>query len=114
MMLDTFLGEQIDSRLVYNYFQTLINCFFKILPMRENNEVTLPKYMRNLQIAMFGCKEIIVAINNDAEYLILLSILQFLIDNPSCDLSEVKSEVFGAIAICNKLARRYSESEASV
>lgn len=98
-------------RLVRNYFKSLVDGFFKILPMREAEEITLPTYMRSLQVSMLGCKKLITAIHYDAEYLSLLSVLQYLIDNPSCDESEVKREVFKAISICNKLAKRYSESK---
>jgi hypothetical protein len=110
MMLDTCSREQVDAWLVKNYFLALIDGFFKILPMREADESTLPIYMRSLQISMLGCKELVSAIHYDAEYLSLLSILQYLIDNPSCEPYEVKREIFKAISICKKLVQRYTES----
>lgn len=114
MTLDTCAGKRVDARLVRNYFLALVDGFFKILPMKEAEEATLTVYMRSLQISMLGFKELINAIRYDAEYLSLLTILQFLIDNPSCEPQEVKREIFKAISTCKKLAKRYSESAVMV
>lgn len=99
----------VDAELLKNYFHALVNCIFKILPMKENKEESLAIYMRSLQSEMSGCKSLIDAVNNDALFMTLLSILQYQIDNPNCPLSETRREVFRAIAICNKLKARYSE-----
>lgn len=109
MMLDTAAGMPIDAKFLHNYFRTLVNNFFKVLPMRENNEDSLPTYMRSLQLELIGCKELIEAIQDDPSYLTLLAILQYLIDNPECKVSEVKREIFRAISICNKLKAQYAE-----
>lgn len=107
MMVETAAGVQIDTKFLHSYFRTLVNNFFKVLPMRENEEDSLQTYMRSLQIELLGCKEFIVAIKDDSLYLTLLAILQYLIDNPECTVPEVKREVFRAISICNKLQSRY-------
>ena len=107
MMVSTTLGVPIDAELLHNYFRCLVNHFFKILPMRENNEESLTIYMQSLQVELLGCKGLVTAINNDSNYLTILSILQYLIDNPDCSVSEVKREVFRAISICNKLQSKF-------
>ena len=109
MMLNTTAGNQIDSKFLKSYFKDLIDRFFKILPMRENNEKTTCVYMQSLQSELLGCKNFVEAIGEDSLYLTLLAILQYLIDNPECQLSEVRREVFRAISICNKLKSRYLE-----
>ena len=43
----------------------------------------------------------------DAEYMTLLSILQYMIDNPECSVTSVKREVFRAISIINKIKAYY-------
>jgi hypothetical protein len=48
MNYSTVAGEPINSELLSNYFASLVNAFFKILPMRENGEVSLPTYMHSL------------------------------------------------------------------
>ena len=108
MMVETTAGAPIDAEVLHNYFRTLVNHFFKILPIREQNEESLTTYMQSLQAELLGCKGLVSAIQNDASYLTLLSILQYLIDNPECTVREVKREVFRAISICNKLKAQYA------
>ena len=107
MMVETTAGMPIDAEVLHNYFRNLVNHFFKILPIREQNEESLTTYMQSLQAELLGCKGLVSAIQNDASYLTLLSILQYLIDNPECTVREVKREVFRAISICNKLKAQY-------
>lgn len=113
MMINTNVGIQIRSEVLHQYFRRLVNHFFKILPMRENNEESLITYMQSLQIELLGCKSLIGAIHDDPNYLSILSILQYLIDNPGCGIPTVKREVFRAISICNKLQSKFliKESE---
>ena len=113
MMIDTALGVPLNTELLHNYFRRLVNHLFKILPMRENNEESLSTYMQSLQVELLGCKGFIPIINDDSNYLTILSILQYLIDNPSCSISEVRREVFRAISICNKLQARFLSEEVS-
>lgn len=98
----------VPDELVRNYFNSLINCFFKILPLRESGEETVPVYLESLKLEMLGCNNILKSIHNDARYLTLISILQYFIDHPNCRLYQVKREVFRAIRICNEISERYS------
>lgn len=109
MILKITNGTEINAELLRNYFHALVNCIFKILPMKESNEDSLEVYMKSLQSEMSGCERLIEAINNDAMFLSLLSILQYQIDNPDCPINETRREVFRAIAICNKLKAKFSE-----
>lgn len=111
MMIETRTGIQMDAKVLSNYLHTLINLFFKILPIKESGESSLDTYMRSLQAELIGCKELIAAIHEDPLFMSLISILQYLIDNPSCSVKVVKREVFRAISICNKLKARYAVSE---
>lgn len=107
MMSETTAGIPINNEIICGYFKRLVNKLFKILPMRENNEESLVTYMKCLQIELLGFQEFIISINNDADYLAILSILQYLIDNPDCSIHHVKREVFSAISICNRLQARF-------
>lgn len=108
-MINSDHNCQVPNELVKNYFGSLVNCFFKILPIRESGEKTIAVYLESLKAEMLGCNNLIESIHNDASYLTLLSILQYFIDNPDCDLSEVRREVFRAIRICDKISERYSK-----
>lgn len=102
-------SSTIDYEVVYNYLKHLVNQFFKILPMKENSEDTLHTYMKSLQMEIIGCKNVIMAFNNDPSFLSLISILQYLIDFPECEVTEVRREVFKAISVCNRLKSVYAE-----
>lgn len=98
--------------LLDNYLKNLVNQFFKILPMREDEEETLVVYIRSLQSELLGFKELVDYLKSDSLYVTLLSILQYMIDNPECPVDDVRREVFRAISICNKLRYRYSKGGA--
>ena len=106
MMFPTTAGVPMDAAVLNNYFHALINLFFKILPLWEGGESSLTVYMKSLQAELLGCNELVEAIHNDPLFLSLLSILQYLIDTPECEVPAVKREVFRAI--CNKLKARYA------
>ena len=111
MILNTNTESSITPKLISNYFENLVNLFFKILPMREKNEHSLNTYMKSLQLELIGCKKLISGFGDDHNFLTLLSILQYLIDNPECELERVRREVFHSISICNKLKAKYTPSE---
>ena len=108
MMVETLDGGKLDQALLRKYFKSLINSFYKILPMREKEDATLPTYMCSFRRELLGCQSLIPALADDTSYLTLLSILQYLIDNQSENVSVVKREVFRAINICSKLEVIYA------
>ena len=110
-MTGTIIGVRVSDKLISNFFDTLVNCFFKILPIRESEEESLPVYMRSLQSELVGCGEFIEHLNNDARFLRLISTLQYLIDHPDCDVHTVKREVFKSIRICEQMSRQYGEAD---
>lgn len=105
-------STQIDSELVCNYFRNLVNQFFKILPMREIDEVSLPIYIESLYSELLGCGNVVDGLNKDAYFLTLLSILRYMMDNPDCSVHSTKRQVFKAISICNKLKAQFTEGGA--
>ena len=100
---------RVSHDLLSEYFRALVNRFFKILPIRESEDKSLTTYIRSLQIELTGCGAFIERLDRDPQYLSLLSVLQYLQDNPDCSVKEVRREVFNAISICNKLRDKYSE-----
>lgn len=104
--MKTVTGHSIPDRMLSNYLVSLVDQFFKILPMKESEEPSLNEFMRSLQVELIGCKNLIRRLSNDPMYLRLISILQYMIDN-NCDVLIVKREVFKAISICKKLQKKY-------
>lgn len=107
----TVTGDKINSYLISEYFSNLVNQFFKILPMREKNEETLPVYLESLQMELIGFQHLVPYISESSMYVSLLSILQYLIDNTDIGVSSVRREVFRSISICNKIKSSFHESE---
>ncbi len=97
-----------NDELLQNYFDSLVNRFFKILPMREQGEEYLDVYMQSFRNELIGCDSLLSSVCVDANIITLASILQFLIDNPNEPVGSVKREVFRAISICNKMKDKYS------
>jgi hypothetical protein len=102
--------DVITDRMVDNYLSGLVNKFFKILPMKETGEPSLNEYMSSLKIELSGCKDIVAKLDDDAMWLTLISILQYMIEN-ECDVKVVKREVFKAISLCKKMRATYAEKE---
>lgn len=103
MSLKTVIDAPLHEAQLREYFGLLVNSFFKILPMKENNEESLSVYMKSLQSELLGGKSFVLVLLGNPYYLRLIFILQYLIDTPDCPVSDVKREVFRAISICNGL-----------
>lgn len=102
----TVTNKIVPDTAIGNYLRTLVNQFFKILPMRESNEPSLKEHMRSLQAEIIGFGGLFLKLKDDSMLVSLISILQYLIDN-DCSVTVVKREVFKAITICNKLRDKY-------
>lgn len=97
----------VSQAMICDYLGGLVNHFFKILPIWESGEKTLPTYMRSLRAELLGCISLVDALRDNSSFLSLAAILQYLIDHPDADRAEVKREVFKAISILNRLKHRY-------
>lgn len=111
MIVNTSVGKPVNSEAVTKYFDYLVNHFFKILPIRESEEESLPIYIRSFLIELLGCGDLIPDLGNNSSFLTLISILQYFSSNPRCEVADVRREVFRAINICNRLKTIYMESE---
>lgn len=104
---EVFIPDKLKER----YFSSLVNKFFKILPLKETCDSGLIVYMKSLQRELTGCNGLIDITDCDPSVLDLLSMLQYHIDNDQCDVKEVRRDVFRAISICNKLRDVYCLSK---
>lgn len=91
-----------------NYMRNLVNLFFKILPMWEDNVETLPCYMEELRDELIGNAYLIGCVDYDHRVMSLASTLQFLIDHPDEEVASVKRKVFRAIDLCKQLSAEYA------
>ena len=91
-----------------NKFTDMVNQFYKILPLKENNSPTLQQYMVGFMRELLGLQSLMNDLNNDGLFANLLGILQYLIDN-DCDTATIKTDVFKAIGIVKKLQQKYKD-----
>lgn len=106
-MVETRMNIEVNNELVHSYFKSLVNSFFKVLPMFENGESSLPTYLDSLQSELLGCGSFIPELESEPQFLSLIAILQYMIDNPEEPVKKVRREVFKAISICNRLKTKY-------
>ena len=102
-------GKRLFPNGGFDFMNEQAKCDFlrkRMIELREKNGKSQAEMAE-----LIGCKELIAAIHEDPLFMSLISILQYLIDNPSCSVKVVKREVFRAISICNKLKARYAVSE---
>lgn len=111
MTVDTSYGVPMEGAVFQNYVRSLVNKFFKILPIREQEDENLKTYMESLQCELIGCRSLIAAVNADPLYMSMLCLLQSLIDHADAPVSTFRREVFKAISICNKLKSKYATAE---
>lgn len=104
-------GIIIPDKLQEKYFSSLVNKFFKILPLKETNDSGLIIYMKGLQRELTGCFSLLPTSDCDPSVMDLLGILQYHIEHDKCDVKEVRRDVFRAISICNKLRDRHCASK---
>ena len=103
-------GKELPDKLLDHYLKRLVGRFYKILPIKENNEDTLNSYMVSFQDELIGLNNVVELLHNDESYLSLIAILQYLIDH-DCDICDVRREVFNAISICKSLRKRHCGAE---
>jgi len=109
--IDTVSGKEESARFLSEYFRSCVSRFFKILPLWEEGDQTLPQYMESLQSEIMGCAALLKEKSVYPECMELVSILQFFIDNPECEKKKVRREVFHCISVCNKMVARYDDGK---
>lgn len=89
-----------------NYYEFLINKVFKTLPMKEEGNPDLLKYLDSLKREIMGNMTLVNNLKFDGYFITLLNKIQFLIsedyDNAVC-----RKTVFECIDLVNKLKSEY-------
>ena len=91
-----------------NYFEALIAKIFKILPMWETGEETLPQYLDSLCLELQGSTKMFASIQYDPAFATVIAVMLALRDKPDTALKTVRREVFHSIAICKQLCEKYN------
>jgi len=91
-------GGSLSEKSLQEYFKHLINRIWKILPMKEQNCLTLDKYLFNLKIELVGGEEMLL---NNGLFVELIFNLESL--NNLTLKDEYKPQIFKCINICEKI-----------
>lgn len=88
------------------YFDFLINKTYKILPMKEENSLTLKSYLESYQRELIGNKELIDVLVDEPQFITVLNTIQFLIGEDYTN-DVCRKEVFKCIRILQKIKNKY-------
>ena len=96
----------IPNKLFLNYLNFLVGKLYKILPMFENKDKTLIKYLKNLQIELTGNLDLIEELKYDGNLQTILNNVEYIIQN-NVTRKECKNIVFNSINIVKKIQNEY-------
>ena len=88
------------------YFQFLINKTYKILPLKEENSITLKSYLESYLRELIGNKELVSILVDEPKFITVLNTMQFLIAEEYSD-KICKREVFKCIRILEEINEKY-------
>jgi hypothetical protein len=93
-------NNKIPTSMIQSYLSGLIDKLYKVLPMKENNDVTLNTYSESLLNELIGGIKIFTTFDSDtkAKYLTMLNVITFLNKN-DFDNSTCKREIFKCIRL---------------
>ena len=88
------------------YFNFLINKTYKILPMKEENSITLKSYLESYLRELIGNKALINTLIDEPKFISILNSLEYLIsEDYSNDVC--KKEVFKCIHMLEEINKKY-------
>jgi hypothetical protein len=93
--------KPIPTLLYANYLRKLIDKFFKIIPLKEENSPTVDDYMESLILELIGAQDLVSVLNYNPQLLTLISTLRGLMLNDE----NYRSEIFKCIQIVKSLER---------
>lgn len=87
------------------YLSSLVDKTFKILPLHEEKNKGLEKYIQSLMFEMFGLQKIVIDLDVDSDFVSLVATLEALSqsDLVNCKSDFVKREVFKCINIIKRI-----------
>lgn len=83
---------------INDYFNYLINCIYKILPLKEEENDGLNDYIDGVLIQLYGSLHAYPDLNHNQKYLSIINTLEYLKNN-GYTVKQCKREVFRCINI---------------
>lgn len=99
----------IKKEILSAYMEKLVGRVYKILPMFEERDGGLYKYIDSLSNELLGLQKIIVDLGAENEFVILVSTLRFLSDyiGHDSDKKKIRREVFKCIDVVKKISVKF-------
>lgn len=97
---------EISKELYLENLKTLSDKIFKILPLKEKNSDTLPKYLLSLKIELLGGLGLLHMLQDDVKILTIANTVQYFIDN-DYDVETCRSEIFKCLNILKQIQSNY-------
>lgn len=91
----------VDDSLVDKYLDKLVDKIFKLLPLREEENPTLAVYHRSLMLELTGFHNLFLEMQDNSEFISLLSSLESLMTIE--DFKLYRSKVFECINLVKKV-----------
>lgn len=88
------------------YIKSLVGKFYKIIPMKEENNKNLNVYLDSLSIELSGGLYTFGILKESSQYTTLRNIINYFINN-EYTFSQCKREVFKAIEIIHNMHIKY-------
>ena len=100
---------ELDSTLIINYFDRLTGRIFKIIPIKEEGEFDVQPYIESLLRELLGARSLVEAIGHDERFMQIISIMNYLLENPNTETKVLKSEIFHILNILKKINKAYTD-----
>ena len=97
-----------DGELFQNYLESLKGRIFKILPLVEQQNAGVSKYLNSLLFELSGLENVIGKLHNNYNYIILIATLDEVYSEVlmgDYDLSVIRSEIMKSINVVEKLQK---------
>lgn len=96
--------QNMPAKHLQNYYGFLIGKVYKILPMKEQNNQDLSKYLESLQHEVIGNMKLLDDLKYDGYFIALLNKIQFLISS-NYTHEECRATVFECIDLVKKISK---------
>lgn len=101
-----------DNQMIFNYLETLKNRLFKIIPLFEENNEGIYKYIDSLLFELCGMIYVVEGFKDNGIFLSLIATLESLYDESLAseyDIPLIRREVFKCLSIIGKLQQKVGE-----
>lgn len=101
-----------NNPMFFSYLETLKNRLFKIIPLFEENNEGIYKYIDSLLFELSGMIYVVKELKNNSMFLSIIATLESLLDESLAgeyNISLVRREVFRCLNIVEKLQQKAGE-----